>query len=155
MKALARTRPCEEWTWPAPQGSNRVVVVQLTHTPKAGIISAATTLDCNEIGDTQLEVRYEDKKLEKLCTDEREMRRRRSDIADKLRRRIKALETAKSVGELPIHDPLGKWHPLKANLSGLWSGKLSANYRLLIRPADAAEPQNAVTVTVIDIDDYH
>lgn len=102
-----------------------------------------------------MEVRYEDKKLEKLCTDEREMRRKRSDIADKLRLRIKALETAEAVGELPVHDPLGKWHQLGANLDGLWAGKLSANYRLLIRPDDSVEPRCAVTVTVIDIDDYH
>lgn len=112
-------------------------------------------LDCNEIGDTTLEVRYEDSKLEKLCTDEREMRRRRSDIEGKLRRRIKALETARTLGELSTHDPLGYWHPLTANLQGLWAGKLSANYRLLVRPEDAEVPTNAVTVTVIDIDDYH
>jgi proteic killer suppression protein len=100
-------------------------------------------------------VRYEDKKLEKLCTDEREMRKKRGDIADKLRLRIKALETAQTVGELSTHDPLGKWHQLGANLDGLWSGKLSANYRLLVRPDDYAEPLSAVTVTVMDIDDYH
>jgi proteic killer suppression protein len=40
-------------------------------------------------------------------------------------------------------------------LDGLWSGKLSANYRLLVRPDGAEEPWDAVTVTVIDIDDYH
>jgi proteic killer suppression protein len=103
-----------------------------------------------------LEVRYEDNKLQKLCTDEREMRRKRADIAGKLRLRIKALETAASVGELSTHDPLGNWHQLGENLDGLWSGKLSANYRLLIRPEGAAEePWCAVTVTVIDIDDYH
>lgn len=100
-------------------------------------------------------MRYEDKKLEKLCTDEREMRRKRADIASKLRLRIKALETANSVGELPIHDPLGYWHSLGANLDGLWAGKLSANYRLLVQPCDPSDPLNAVTVTVIDIDDYH
>jgi toxin HigB-1 len=100
-------------------------------------------------------VRYGDKKLEKLCTDEREMRRKRADIADKLRRRVKALETAASVGELSTHDPLGYWHQLGANLEGLWAGKLSGNYRLLVRPEDAADPWDAVTVTVIDIDDYH
>lgn len=83
------------------------------------------------------------------------MRRKRADVADKLRLRIKALETAKSVGELAVHDPLGKWHQLGANLDGLWSGKLSANYRLLVRPDGAEEPWDAVTVTVIDIDDYH
>lgn len=119
------------------------------------MIALANALDCNEVGDTLLEVRYEDKKLEKLCTDEREMRKERSDIADRLRLRIKALETAHAVGELAAHDPLGKWHPLSANLSGLWAGKLRANYRLLVRPDGSADPLCAVTVTVIDIDDYH
>ncbi|MDE1674979.1 type II toxin-antitoxin system RelE/ParE family toxin [Nocardia gipuzkoensis] len=98
---------------------------------------------------------YDDKKLEQLCTNEREMRRKRGDIADKLRLRIKALETAKTVGELPTHDPLGRWHALSADLDGLWAGKLSANYRLLVRPEGEGEPFSAVTVTVIDIDDYH
>jgi proteic killer suppression protein len=102
-----------------------------------------------------LEVFYEDKKLAKLCTDEREMRRKRADIADRLKRRIKALETAKTVGELSSHDPLGNWHQLSANLDGLWAGKLSANQRLLIRPEGTEEPWSAVTVTVIDIGDYH
>jgi toxin HigB-1 len=102
-----------------------------------------------------LQVRFGDNKLEKLCTDEREMRRKRADIADKLRLRVKALETAASVGELSTHDPLGYWHQLGENLDGLWAGKLSANYRLLVRPEDAADPWCAVTVTVIDIDDYH
>ncbi|WCS20133.1 plasmid maintenance system killer protein [Mycobacterium marinum] len=84
------------------------------------------------------------------------MRRQRADIAHKLRLRVKALETAASVGELSTHDPLGHWHQLGENLDGLWAGKLSANYRLLVRPEDAAEaPWCAVTVTVIDIDDYH
>lgn len=102
-----------------------------------------------------MEVRYEDGKLEKLCTDEREMRRKRGDIADKLRLRVRALETATSVGDLSTHDPLGKWHALHADLEGLWAGKLSANYRLLIRPDGADDPTDSVVVTVIEIDDYH
>lgn len=112
-------------------------------------------VDCNEIGDKQLDVSYADKKLEKLCTDEREILKKRADIAGKLRLRINALETAKTVGELSTHDPLGKWHPLTANLDGLWAGKLSPNYRLLVRPENSAEPRSAVTVTVIEIEDYH
>lgn len=101
-----------------------------------------------------MKVRYEGRRLEKLYTDEREMRRKRSDIADRLRLRIKALETAENVGELPTHDPLGKWHPLRADLEGLWAGRLSANYRLLIRP-EGQNQQDAVVVTVVDIADYH
>lgn len=100
-------------------------------------------------------MRYADKKTEKLCTDEREMRRKRGDIADRLRLRIKALETAANLGELTTHDPLGKWHPLGANLIGLWAGKLSANHRLLIRPEESANPLHAVTVTVIDMSNHY
>lgn len=118
-------------------------------------MSPVRALDCNEIGDIHLEVQYEHKKLKKLCTDEREMKKKRSDIAGKLRLRIKALETAKSVRELSTHDPLGEWHQLSADRDGQWAGKLSGNYRLVIRPHDATEPWNSVTVTVIEIDDYH
>jgi proteic killer suppression protein len=103
-----------------------------------------------------LDVRYEDNKLQKLCTDEREMRRKRSDIAKKLRLRVNALEIAGCVGELTTLDPLGDWHQLSENLSEFWAGKLSENYRLLVRPEDAGdEPWRAVRLTVAKIDDYH
>lgn len=102
-----------------------------------------------------MRVLYVDKKLEKLCTDELEMKKKRGDIAAKLRRRIKALETADSVGELPTHDPLGRWHQLTADRAGRWGGDLNQNYRLVIRPEGACEQWDAVTVTVIEIDDYH
>jgi proteic killer suppression protein len=114
-----------------------------------------SAVECNEIGDTQLKLRFEDRKLEKLCTDEREMRKQRADIARKLSLRIKALETAATVGDLSTDDPLGYWHQLTGNLDGMWAGKLSDNYRLLIEPDDPEDPRRAVTVTVIDICDYH
>ena len=102
-----------------------------------------------------MKVFYEDNKLEKLCTDEREMQKKRTDIAPRLKQRIKALEAAETVGELLSHDPLGKWHQLIGDLDGLWAGKLSANYRLLVRPDGPDEPWSAVTVTVIEIAAYH
>lgn len=102
-----------------------------------------------------MDVSYEDRKLAKLCTDEREMQKKRADIAAKLKLRIKALETALSVGELPEHDPLGDWHELKADRKGQWSGKLSGNYRLVVRPEGDGETWEAVAVTVIEIVDYH
>lgn len=135
--------------------TNSIVLEPREGSLNGGINFLVVALDCNEIGNIVLDVRYEDKKLAKLCMDEREMRKKRADIAGKLRLRIKALETAETVSELPVHDPLGQWHALSANLNGLWSGKLSANHRLLIRPDDAEDPRCAVTVTVIDIDDYH
>lgn len=104
---------------------------------------------------TFMEVRYEDRKLEKLCTDEREMKRRRADVAPRLRLRIKALEIAESLGDLDGVDQLGGWHPLTADLNGAWAGKLSANYRLIVTPVGDGEAKDAVVVTVIDIIDYH
>lgn len=68
---------------------------------------------------------------------------------------VNALRTANTVGELSRIDPLGKWHQLTGDRDGEWAGKLSRNYRLLIRPAGDSEPRDAVTVTVIEIDDYH
>jgi proteic killer suppression protein len=104
---------------------------------------------------TTLRVEYGNRKLEKLCTDEVEMRKKRSDIAVKLKLRIKALETAEAVGDLPTDDPLGYWHELSADRPGHWAGKLSDNYRLVVRPEGDGKSWEAVTVTVIEITDYH
>jgi proteic killer suppression protein len=101
-----------------------------------------------------LELRYKDNKLEKLCTNEREMQRRRPDIQKKIRLRVNALRTAATVGDLPRDDPGGAWHELKGDLDGIWSGELSGNWRLLVEP-DPLKSLSAVVVTVIDIDDYH
>lgn len=102
-----------------------------------------------------MKVEYDNPKLEKLCTDEVEMQKKRSDIASKLKLRIKALEAAGTVGDLKESDPLGYWHELSADRVGHWAGKLSANYRLLIRPEGDDESSKAVAVTVTEITDYH
>ena len=101
-----------------------------------------------------MEVRFKDNKLEKLCTNEREMQRKRPDLQKKLRLRVNALRTAATVGDLPRDDPSGAWHELKGDLGGIWSGELSGNWRLLVEP-DPLKSLSAVVVTVIDIDDYH
>lgn len=102
-----------------------------------------------------MEVRYADRKLEKLCTDEKEMWRRRADIAQKLKLRVNALRAAKNVEHLKELDPLGKWHSLNENLDGLWAGSVSRNHRIWIHPEGDGPEVEAVTVTVVDIEDYH
>lgn len=98
---------------------------------------------------------YGDKSLERLCTDEREMKKKRADIAPKLPLRIKALEAAPTVADLPAHDPLGDWHELTGDRPGTWSGRLSRNWRIIIRPEGEGPGSDAVTVTVVEIVDYH
>lgn len=102
-----------------------------------------------------MRILFADKGLEKLCTDEKEMRRKRGDIATKLRLRIAALRTAKTVGELPTLDPLGRWHTLTGARAGHWAGWLSRNHRLVVRPEGDGPASASATVTIIDITDYH
>jgi len=102
-----------------------------------------------------VEVKYADNGLRRLCTDEKEMWRRRADIAKKLKLRVNALRRADNVGHLKELDPLGDWHDLSGDLAGLWAGSVSRNKRILIRPDGAGPAVTAVTVTVVDIEDYH
>lgn len=101
-----------------------------------------------------MRVVYADKKLEKLCTNEREMRRQRADIADKLKNRIVALESAPSLDAMPTWDPLGRWHELKADRAGQWAGSLSRNWRIIVVPLDTTGDGD-VTVSVVEVGDYH
>lgn len=100
-----------------------------------------------------MRVEYKDNKLEKLCTDEREMQKKRPDIKKKLRLRVKALENSDTLGDLPVDDPGGAWHDLKGKRAGIWAGELSGNWRLLVVPSP--NELSASDVTVIDIEDYH
>lgn len=94
---------------------------------------------------------YSSKQLEKECTDDREMKRKRGPLVAKLRLRINALEEANSLAELRTLDPLGRWHQLTANRAGQWASKLSPNWRLVVEEAGGDE----VAVLVIEIEDYH
>lgn len=118
-----------------------------------GIKLARRAWDCNEIGDIYLKVQYKDNKLEKLCTDEREMQKKRPDLKKKLRLRIKALENSDTFGDLPEDDPGGAWHDLKGKRAGTWAGELSGNWRLLVEPTPNS--LSAVDAIVVDIEDYH
>ncbi|WP_295828959.1 type II toxin-antitoxin system RelE/ParE family toxin [uncultured Microbacterium sp.] len=101
-----------------------------------------------------MEVRYEDRDLEKLCTNERWLRRKRQDIAARLPLRIKALEEARSLEDLSSLDPLGGWHALTGDRAGTWAGKLSRNWRLVVRFGSDDDP-DVVEVFVLEIADYH
>ncbi len=102
-----------------------------------------------------MEVRYENRSLQKLCTDEKHMRRERGDIFPKLRLRLAALRAATNIADLVTLDPQGKWHLLTADRSGVWAGTLSRNWRLVVRPEGDGSAAEAVEVTVIEIVDYH
>ncbi len=107
-----------------------------------------------------MNVTYKTKSLEKLCTDEREMRKRRGDIEKRLRLRINALETFATLGDVVENDPLGDWHPLRENRSGQWAGKVSRNERLIVVPLSngGVRIESILATTSVEvqgIEDYH
>lgn len=104
-----------------------------------------------------MEVRYIDAKVERLCNDEREMKRRRADLVKKLPQRVNALKEAVRVGELPSIDPMGHWHQLNnGQWQGRWAGSSSPNHRIIVEPSGADDPEDCTVVTVLEVGfDYH
>ena len=87
--------------------------------------------------------------MERVCGDDRAMRREYgADVAKRLRQRLTALRGAAAVEEL-LHNP-GRWEQLTADRTGYWSGRLSANRRLIVEPTE-----DGLEVVVIEVVDYH
>ncbi|BCN54850.1 type II toxin-antitoxin system RelE/ParE family toxin [Prescottella equi] len=96
-----------------------------------------------------MELRYADNELERRCTDERHMQRKLGvPMAKTLRLRLDELRRAEEMGDLLFF--AGKWEELKGDRAGQWSGRLTANWRLIVRPEDGT-----ITVLVVEITDYH
>jgi proteic killer suppression protein len=99
-----------------------------------------------------LTVKYATGKLEKRCTQAKEMAKAFDKvIAKSLTKRMVELQSADAVGD--VLAGTGNWHRLTGNLSGLLSARLSGNWRILVRPADDSD--DCTTVTIEDVRDYH
>lgn len=100
---------------------------------------------------------YKNNRIEKLCTDQRTMRKQRPDLAKKLPLRVRALQAADTLGDLAEIDPGGHWHKLSGTADkdpDTWAGSVSGNWRILVEPSPKGTPA-AVEVTVTEIRDYH
>src|SRR5699024_96992 len=97
-----------------------------------------------------MELRYATNELERRCTDSRYMERQLGpQTAKALKRRIAELRRVEEMDDLLLG--VGRWEKLKANRQGEWSARLTANWRLIVRP----ETHEAGIVLVVDIEDYH
>lgn len=104
-----------------------------------------------------MKILYATKKLEKICNDKGACKRFRADLVNGVALRHNALEVASSMSDLVRIDPSGRWHELAGDRDGQWAGRLSRNYRLIIKPIlDGMEVVEVEeTVKVLDIEDYH
>lgn len=96
-----------------------------------------------------MELRYADNELERRCTEQRHMQRKLgAQVAKALRLRIDELRRAAEMGDLLFF--AGRWEELTGDRLGQWSGRLTANWRLIVRP-----DEGTITVLVVEIIDYH
>lgn len=110
-----------------------------------------------------MKIRYANKRLEEICTDEKKCKKNRSDIARGVKLRHNALETASSMEDLKNLDPCGRWRQLCGDREGQWAGKLNKNYRMIVEPINGCMKVTKVekttdeesSVTVLSIEDYH
>lgn len=97
-----------------------------------------------------MRLEYAARELERRCTDERYMRRTLgAPVAKALMLRIAELRFATEMADLLVGT--GRWEELSGDRAGQWSARLTANWRLIVRP----EEQETITVVVVEIVDYH
>jgi toxin HigB-1 len=97
-----------------------------------------------------MELRYATRDLERICTDSRRMQAALgANVAKTLKLRIAELTYVEEMTDL-LEGP-GRWEELKADRAGQWSARLTGNWRLIVKPEEAA----TVTVCIVEIIDYH
>ena len=97
-----------------------------------------------------MELRYADNELERQCTDARYMQRKLgAQRAKALKLRLDELRRVSELGDLLFI--AGKWEELNGDRAGQWSGRLTANWRLIVEPDGTI-----ITVVLVrEIVDYH
>jgi len=109
-------------------------------------------------------IRFANTKLEKKCSDEKEMQRHwGSDQTKKLKQRLTELKAAANLGVMKTL-PAARAHTLKANRQGQISLDLKDPYRLIVAPDHEETPllsdggldwDKVTKVNVLEVTDTH
>lgn len=109
------------------------------------------------LGGEDLELQYKTKKLEEQCNNYKKAIKAFGDkSARKLHQRIKEIKSVNNL-EIMVKCRIGRCHPLKGNMKGLFALDLEHPYRLIIEPIfDKFEELKYVNVVkVLEVKDYH
>jgi len=98
-----------------------------------------------------LDITYNNKKIEKICTDEKVAERTYgSEMANKIQQRINEISAADTI-EMMIQFHIGRCHPLTNNRKGQYAVDLVQPYRLIFEKiGDIIQIAN-----IVEIVDYH
>lgn len=106
-----------------------------------------------------MEIKILDRKLKKIITDSKKLRREYGvKNAEKIIQRYNELKNIPNMG-LMIRYKIGRCHQLKGNLKGKYALDLEHPFRLIIEPIfddeNNTELQNVVSISIIKMEDYH
>lgn len=108
-------------------------------------------------GGSCLEISFSNRKLEKILTNERLIKREYSSLYRNIINRLSELKVANNLSEIP-HVPPPRRHKLEGEYLGCWGIDISKNYRMIIKPTEefSVEELRLITdITILEIGDYH
>lgn len=108
-------------------------------------------------GEKRMKILYSSKKLEKILTNPRLLKRYYSNDYSRIMNRLSELKAANSLAEIPTTPPPRR-HKLKGELSGKWGIDYSANHRIVLCPAGKYDINDLSTITeiiILSLEDYH
>ncbi|GIF68424.1 hypothetical protein Ais01nite_64590 [Asanoa ishikariensis] len=97
-----------------------------------------------------MQLDYATRDLERVCTNARRMQAAYGEIvAKKLKLRLAELSYVDEMAD--VLGGRGRWEELTGDRAGQWSARLTANWRLIVRP----EKRDVITAVIVEIIDYH
>jgi len=109
-----------------------------------------------------VEIFFENKKLGKILSNNKEINKRYGQMAEKIRIRLSEIRAAESLEDLRF--VAGNFHELKGNRKGQLACTLKEPYRLIFKPRNYPLPINKNNqmiwseikeIIIIEIIDYH
>lgn len=104
-----------------------------------------------------MKITYSSKKLEKILTNPKLIKKYYSNDYHRLLNRLSELLAANSLADIP-ETPPPRRHKLSGNMRNKWGIDYSKNYRIVISPEGKFDINNLNTITeiqIISLEDYH
>ncbi|MCO4851737.1 type II toxin-antitoxin system RelE/ParE family toxin [Bacillus vallismortis] len=104
-----------------------------------------------------MKISYATKKLEKILTNERLVKKEYTLFYKKVINRISEIRVANNLDEIP-HVPPPRRHKLDGDYNNCWGIDISKNFRIVLRPIgdwDESELKSINEIEILSIGDYH
>lgn len=104
-----------------------------------------------------MKISYTTKKLEKILTNERLIKKQFTGFYKKITNRMSEIRVANNLDEIP-HVPPPRRHKLDGDYNDCWGIDVSKNFRIVLRPIGDWNESDLKTINeieILSIEDYH